>query len=221
MDWENFGCPTRTGRDWTLSIIQAAIDRGPHQSALKPEAITHFEVEVQDKVKKGQAHVVLWDDIKSNHPCQLKVLPVAAIAHKTQADRSILDLLFALSLKDGGMIKLVNDTMEMWSPRGVIDQLGHSLKRIIHTFAEADNDAKVLMAKWDIQDGLWRLNCLKGEEWNFCYMWPQAPGKPRRLVVLSSLQMGLVESAPYFSAAYKMAQDVAVKYIETDIGSLP
>jgi hypothetical protein len=36
-------------------------------------------VEVQDKVEKGQARVVLWEDIKSNHPCQLKVLPVAAV----------------------------------------------------------------------------------------------------------------------------------------------
>ncbi len=78
-DWENFGCPTWTGRDWNLSKIQAASDRGPHQSALEPEAIPHFEVEVRDKVAKGQARVVLWDSIKGNHPHQLKVLPVAAI----------------------------------------------------------------------------------------------------------------------------------------------
>jgi hypothetical protein len=82
-DWENFGCLARMGCNWTLSKIQAAINRGPHQSALEPEAIAHFEVEVRDKVEKGQACVVLWDDIKSNHPRQLKVLPVAAIPHKS------------------------------------------------------------------------------------------------------------------------------------------
>jgi hypothetical protein len=85
-----------------------------------------FEVEVRDKVAKGQACVVLWDDIKSNHPRQLKVLPVAAIPHKSRAYRSILELSFALCLKDGGMIESVNDTTEKWAPRGAIDQLGHS-----------------------------------------------------------------------------------------------
>jgi hypothetical protein len=177
-------------------------------------------VEVRDKVAKGQACRVLWNDIKSNNPRQLKVLPVTLIPHKSWAYRSILDLLFALHLEDGGMIESLNDTTEKWAPRGAIDQLGHSLKQTIHAFAEANNDAKVLMAKWDIQDGFWRLNCCKGEEWNFCYMLPQAPGEPRRLVVPSSLQMGWVESAPYFCTASKTARDVAIQYIEMDIGLL-
>jgi hypothetical protein len=115
---------------------------------------------------------------------------------------------------------LVNDTTEKWAPCRTIDQLGHSLKQIIHVFMEADNDAKVLMAKWDIQDEFWQLNCCKGEEWNFCYVWPQAPGEPRRLVVPSSLQMGWVELAPYFCMASEMAQDVAIQYIDTEIGLL-
>jgi hypothetical protein len=115
---------------------------------------------------------------------------VVVIPHKSQAYRSILDILFALGLEDGGVTELIKDTTERWAPRGVIDQLGHSLKWIIHAFAEADDDAKVLMAKWDIQEGFWQLSCRKGEELIFCYLWPQAPGKPKRLVVPSSLQMG-------------------------------
>jgi hypothetical protein len=94
-DWEKFGCPTMTGWDWTLEQIQAAINHSPHLSALKPEAIAHFKEEVRDKVAKGQACVVLWDDIKANHLPQLKVSPVAAIPHKLHAYHLILDLLFA------------------------------------------------------------------------------------------------------------------------------
>ena len=109
--------------------------------------------EVANTVAKGQARVVLWDDIKDNHPRQLKVSPVAAIPHKSRAYRSFLDLSFPLRLEDGGVIESVNVTTEKWAPRGAIDQLGHSLKRIIHAFAEADNDAVILMAKWDTQDG--------------------------------------------------------------------
>ncbi len=41
LEWESFGCPTNTGRDWTLEEIQAATNRGPHQSALEPEVIEH------------------------------------------------------------------------------------------------------------------------------------------------------------------------------------
>jgi hypothetical protein len=54
-EWEKIGCPTRTGHDWTLEEIQAAIDCGPHQLALDPAAIEHFAEEVRDKVEKGQA----------------------------------------------------------------------------------------------------------------------------------------------------------------------
>jgi hypothetical protein len=146
---------------------------------------------------------------------------VAAIPHKSRAYRSILDLSFALQLTDGGSLPSVNDTTTKLAPSGAIDQLGHSLKRIIHAFAEADDDAAILLAKWDIQDGFWRLNCQQGEEWNFSYVLPRAAGKPTRLVVPTSLQMGWVESPPFFCAASETSHDVAMAYIETSIGSLP
>ena len=101
-DWENFGCPTKTGREGTIEEIHAAINRGPHKSAIEPDAIANFvEKEVDDKVVKGQVRAVLWDDIKDNHPGQLKVSSVAAIPHKSRAYRSILDLSFVLRLEDG------------------------------------------------------------------------------------------------------------------------
>ena len=115
-DWEKFGCPTHTGRDWTFEEIQAAINRGPHKSALEPDAVAHFAAEVADKVAKGQARVVLWDDIKFNHPPRLKVSPVAAIPHKSRAYRLILDLSFSLRLEDGGVVKSVNDTTTKLAP---------------------------------------------------------------------------------------------------------
>jgi hypothetical protein len=149
------------------------------------------------------------------------VSPVAAIPHKSRAYQSILDLSFALRLESGGIVKSVNDTTPKLAPRGAINQLGHSLKRIIHAFAKVDEEAVVLMAKWDIQDGFWRLNCREGEEWNFSYVWPQAPTEPRWLIVPCLLQMGWVESAPYFCAASETARDAAADYIETQLGSLP
>ena len=102
-----------------------AIDQGPHKSVPKPDAIKHFAEEVTDKVPKGQARVVIWDDIKSNHTRHLKVSPVAAIPHKSRTYRSILDLSFALRLADGGVAKSVHDTTTKLAPWGAIGQLGH------------------------------------------------------------------------------------------------
>ena len=220
-EWARYGCPAATGRNWTKEQMQEAIDRGPHQSALEPAALEHFRLEIKEKVEAGQARVVEWDTIKDNPPPQLKISPVAAIPHNSKPYRSILDLSFRLRLCDGGMLPAVNDTTTKTAPQGACDQIGHALKRLIHAFAEADEDAKIFMAKWDIKDGFWRLNCQEGEEWNFAYVLPQPEGQPIRLVIPTSLQMGWIESPPYFCTASETARDAAGEYCETKVGSLP
>lgn len=77
------------------------------------------------------------------------------------------------------------------------------------------------MAKWDIKDGFWRLDCKEGQEWNFCYVLPQHEGEPLRLVVPTSLQMGWIESPPYFGAASETSRDAAEQYTQTTVGTLP
>ncbi len=57
-----------TGKDWILVEMEAAILRGPHQSAREAGAIQHFEDETREKVAAGQARVVLWDDIRHAPP---------------------------------------------------------------------------------------------------------------------------------------------------------
>ena len=220
-DWAKFGCPTKTGTPWSHYEIEEAIAHGPHKSARSAEAIAHFQAEIAEKTKLGQARTVLWDDIKNNYPLQLKVSPIAAIPHKSKAFRSILDLSFPIGLSDGTTRAPVNETTEKTAPQAAIDQLGHSLQRIIHAFAHAPDDAKIFMAKWDIKDGFWRLNCQAGEEWNFAYVLPQEHDKPTTLVIPTSLQMGWIESPPYFCAASETARDIAEQYSNTQIGSLP
>ena len=121
--------------------------RGPHWSASSPEALAHFTAEAAEKVCTKQAHIVAWDDIKEDSPHQLKILPIAAIPHNSKAYRSILDLSFRLCLTNGGVRASVNDTTEITAPKGAIDQIGESLSRIVHTFAEMDPTAKIFMAK--------------------------------------------------------------------------
>jgi hypothetical protein len=212
LQYATGGCPANTGRPWSKEEMQVAIDRGPHVSALFPEAIKQLQVEVKDKVKKGQARVVLWDDIKNDPPKELKISPIAMIPHKSRMFRAISDLSFCLRLKNGGFVPSVTESTTLEVPAGAIDQMGHSLAQLIHAMAKAGPDNKVFMAKFDIKDGFWRLNCKEGEEWNFAYVLPQEEGAPVKLAVPSSLQMGWVESPPNFCAASETARDVAVQY---------
>jgi hypothetical protein len=106
-----FGCPTRTGRNWTKDEMWEAVEQGPHRSATPPEAIKHFAEEIKEKLRTNQAHLVPWDDIKDNPPPQLKIFPIAAIPHKSKAFQSILDLSFRLGLQNGGVLAAVNNTI--------------------------------------------------------------------------------------------------------------
>jgi hypothetical protein len=56
------------------------------------------------------------------------------------------------------------------APQGALDQLGHVLSRIIYAFAEAKEDAKIFMAKWDNKNGFLQMGCKAGEEYNFAYV---------------------------------------------------
>jgi hypothetical protein len=61
------------------------------------------------------------------------------------------------------------------------------------------------------------MDCAEGEEWNFAYVLPQEDGKPIMLVVPTSLQMGWVESPPYFCAATETLRDISTEYCETAV----
>ncbi len=126
-EWATYGCPTQTGQTWTQELMQAAVDHGPHCLALSDDATTHFRAEVNEKVKSGQAKLMMWDSIKENPPVELKISPIAVKPHKSKLFCSILDLSFHLRLKQGGIVLLVNATTIKTAPKLAIDQLGHSL----------------------------------------------------------------------------------------------
>ena len=60
-EWAQFGCPTQTGKPWTKEEMWGAVERGPHQSALSPDALKHFATEVENKVRMGQAVTIQQD----------------------------------------------------------------------------------------------------------------------------------------------------------------
>ena len=61
-------------------------------------------------------------------------------------------------------VPLVNESSVKTAPIGAINKMGPSLMRLIHAFAQAAEEANIFMAKWDINDGFWQLDCQKGGE---------------------------------------------------------
>ena len=157
------GCPAKTGRHWTKEEMQAAIDRGNHISARQPEAVKAYQAEIQEKIEKKQAKIILWDDIKDNPPKQLKISPLAMVPHKSRLFRAILDLSFSLKMSTH-QIPSVNESTEKTSPNGTLDQMGTVLPRVIAAVAQTAEGEVVYFAKYDIKDGFWRLECEEGAE---------------------------------------------------------
>jgi hypothetical protein len=71
LQYATGGCPANTGKPWTKETIHAAVERGPHVSALEPDAIAQLKTEIAEKEQMGQCRVVLWEDIKDSLPVQL------------------------------------------------------------------------------------------------------------------------------------------------------
>ena len=80
---------------------------------------------------------------------------IAMMPCKSRKYRTILDLSFSLSLKNGSQFPSINEAFIKSALTGAINQIGHSLARIIHAMASVADDKKFFMAKWHIKDGVW------------------------------------------------------------------
>ena len=73
LEYATKGYPSKTGPNWTMEQLEAAVARGPHESALVPDARYQHLKEVEEKVAKGQAKIVSWEHLKEHLPPNLKI----------------------------------------------------------------------------------------------------------------------------------------------------
>ncbi|EJK76910.1 hypothetical protein THAOC_01298, partial [Thalassiosira oceanica] len=155
--WAMDGCPVDAGPPWSTEQIQKAIERGPHISALAPDAMQAFREEVTKKVEQGQVKIIAWDEIKDEVPKELKISPISQIPHKSRAFRTILDLSYALRYGKTKVVPSVNSTSRPTAPEAATSQMGSVLPRLIVAMAQCPDDAVIFFSKFDIQDGFWRM----------------------------------------------------------------
>ena len=92
--------------------------------------------------------------------------------------------------------------------------MGHVLDCIIYAYTEAEEEGIIFAGKTDAKDGFWRCVTVEGQEWNFAHVLPQKKSEHIRLVILTSLQMGWIESPGYFCVASETGHDVAKAYAQ-------
>ena len=127
-EYASQGCPVDVGRDWTLEELEASVEKGPHSSALEPDAIKQIQTEAREKVKQGFAKIYTWEWLKKSlhkHP-QLKLPPLAMIPHKSRKYRAILNLSYQLLIAEY-LLPSVNDVAKNRAPEEAISQIGSVL----------------------------------------------------------------------------------------------
>jgi hypothetical protein len=89
------GVSATCGEKWTQAAITTRwMERGPHTSALSPDARKLIEQEAQYQSAAGFLAVVLWHNLRNKLPVNLKISPLAVIPQVGPRGRLLLDLSF-------------------------------------------------------------------------------------------------------------------------------
>jgi hypothetical protein len=93
-EWATEGVPVDCGPDWEWDVIEQAVARGPHRSAMEPDNIKLVHEDIQYQVDAGFSRIMLWSDLQKLQPRNLKISPMAVVPQKDRRGRLILDLSF-------------------------------------------------------------------------------------------------------------------------------
>ncbi len=224
--WSN-GVPVVCSPPWTQIALETAIARGPHTSALTPEARQLVMEEIDYQVAAGFSEIMLWSDVQALRPEHLKVSPLAVIPQVGRRGRLLLDLSFAVHaptsggkrarrahVVTGSLAPSVNDTTTKQSPVYPVKEVGRVLVRLLRFMADVPAEETINFAKIDLSDGFWRMLVAEECKWNFAYTLPGNATEPVRVVIPHALQMGWTESPGYFCAATETGRDIMQALID-------
>lgn len=138
--------------------MEAAIQKRPHQSVQSPEAINVLHTEVLEHIAEGSCQVVKWKDIKDNLPPRLKILPTAAILHRSWLFQMILDLSYKHKIHKE-ILQSVNKTSDKdLATQHSMYELWNAIPQIIWNMAKApDTDIQIIFLKIDLKHGYWHM----------------------------------------------------------------
>jgi hypothetical protein len=220
LKWQQ-GIPINCGSDWDWSVIEAAVERGPHPTARTPELIALFAEDIKYQIKAGFCWVFPWEELKHCLPENLKISPVAVVPQVGRRGQIILNLLFLVYQSINRVVTVmqesVNDSTVLNAPSEAVKEIGKVFPRLLQYMRNTPEGLHILFSKLDISDGFWHLMVQEADSNNFGYVLPQHDGEPIQIVVPSAVQMGWVESPPLFCAVTKSARDITQHLIDNRV----
>jgi hypothetical protein len=143
--------------DWDWSVIEAAVERGPHPTARTPESITLFTKDIEYQIKAGFCQVFPWEELKHCLPANLKISPVAVVPQVGQRGQIILDLLFPVYQNINGVVTMtqesVNESTVLKVPSEAVKEIGKVFLPVLQHMHDTPEGLHILFSKLDISDG--------------------------------------------------------------------
>ena len=190
------GAPVVTsGAPHSPANLQAAVDRGPHQSATK-EAEFLFK-EVYEMCKRRHTMVLPFSVVKRLHG--VRVSPPGVVPQRGRKPRTICDLTHS---------GVNADTVNLAYSEAM--QFGSVLRRLLFQIYRADPKwGPVYMSKTDIKDGFYNVCVNSNGVKKFGIVLPSEPGQEPLILFFLGLPMGWVSLPPVFCACTETICDVA------------
>ena len=180
---------------WTTTQNDAAIERGPHNSA--HEHLEFLETEFVEMFQRGQWLLVPYKSVRGLK--HLRLSPLGCIPQRNRRPRTIVDYSFY------GMNA---ETLRL-GPQDAM-QFGRTLQRILQGIFDADpRFGPVYLIKVDIADGFYRIWINPADIPKMGVVFPTRPGDEPLVAFPLRLPMGWVDSPPYFCAATETVADLA------------
>jgi hypothetical protein len=186
---------------WTTARRDAAVQRGPHKSAL--EHSSFLDEEMATMVSRGQWMVLPYSVVRDM--AKLRIAPIGVVPQHDRRPRTIVDYTFH---------RLNAETLPLAPSEAM--QFGRTLQRLLQKIVHADpQHGPVYMCKVDIADGFYRLHLSPEDIPSLGVAFPPAPDGTPLIAFPLTCPMGWVESPPWFSAATETGADLANALLAT------
>ena len=188
------GAPAlQTTPPWSLTDLDAAVERGAHRSTL--EHCDFLREEFADMVEAGQWLVLPFSLVR--HLQGLCLSPTGVVPQKDRRPRTIVDYSFSL----------VNQSTVLMAPDSL--QFGFALPRILQKLHRADTRrGTIYLAKVDMADAFMRVWLAIPHLLSLGAILPRYPGEEPLVALPMILPMGWLSSPQYLCAVTETVADL-------------
>ncbi len=202
------GAKASCGDPWKPEVVKAALEAGPHVSALTDANVQLIWDDLEYQEQAGFVKIITKAELDERLvDSDVKVSRVAVVPQANRRGRIILNLSAQVQVpgsrrRPPWVHPSVNETTEDADCQEGVKATGTALKAALRFAHDVDPEWEIDWQKIDLSNGFWRMIVEDGAETNFVFQLLRRPGdSTTHYVVPSSLQMGWKNSPAYFCTA--------------------